>query len=80
MSKVRDSIWFLNHLANVFCCSYEQVCEGLFFLLYKIHLLVDPGLYCVQVQTFLAALRALSRREVQYGSYATSEEVSAWTI
>lgn len=29
----------------------------------------------VQVQTFLAALRALSRREVQYGAYATSEEV-----
>lgn len=30
------------------------------------------------MQTFLAALRALSRREVQYGSYATSEEVSTW--
>lgn len=30
-----------------------------------------------KVQTFLAALRALSRREVQYGSYATSEEVLA---
>nr|PNR60565.1 hypothetical protein PHYPA_003358 [Physcomitrium patens] len=30
-----------------------------------------------KVQTFLAALRALSRREVQYGAYATSEEVLA---
>lgn len=30
------------------------------------------------MQTFLAALRAWSRREVQYGSYATSEEVSNW--
>lgn len=30
-----------------------------------------------KVQTFLAALRALSRREVQYGSYATCEEVLA---
>ena len=37
-------------------------------------------LYDAQVQTFLAALRALSRREVQYGSYATSEEVSVWII
>lgn len=34
----------------------------------------------LQVQTFLAAIRALSRREVQYGSYATSEEVSARLI
>lgn len=29
----------------------------------------------VQVKTFIAALRALSRREVQYGAYATTEEV-----
>lgn len=29
----------------------------------------------MQVQTFIAALCALSRREVQYGAYATSEEV-----
>ncbi|CAM6128425.1 unnamed protein product [Calypogeia fissa] len=30
-----------------------------------------------KVKTFIAALRALSRREVQYGAYATTEEVSA---
>ncbi|BFI31353.1 E3 ubiquitin-protein ligase RNFT1 [Marchantia polymorpha subsp. ruderalis] len=30
-----------------------------------------------KVQTFIAALCALSRREVQYGAYATSEEVLA---
>jgi hypothetical protein len=33
----------------------------------------------VQVKTFIAALRALSRREVQYGAYATSEEVWLFT-
>ena len=29
----------------------------------------------LQLQTFLAALKALTGREVQYGSYATAEEV-----
>lgn len=37
---------------------------------------MDGEWMVMQVQTFLAALRALSRREVQYGAYATSEEVS----
>lgn len=39
--------------------------------------LFDFLVYRLQVQTFIAALKALSRREVQYGSYATVEEVAA---
>ena len=34
-----------------------------------------------QVQSFFAALKALSRKEVHYGAYATSEQVvwiSSW--
>ena len=33
----------------------------------------------VQVQSFFAALKALSRKDVHYGAYATSEQV-VWVL
>jgi hypothetical protein len=44
-----------------------------FFFLWKLREIGNE----IQVQSFFTALKALSRKEVHYGSYATTEQVNA---
>jgi hypothetical protein len=61
-------VWYRFFLNKEYGNLFSALTTGL-YLTFKLTSTLE------KTQTFLAALRALSRREVQYGAYATSEEV-----
>ncbi|CAK9213405.1 unnamed protein product [Sphagnum troendelagicum] len=63
-------VWYRFFLNKEYGNLFSALTTGL-YLTFKLTSTLE------KMQTFLAALRALSRREVQYGAYATSEEVLA---
>ncbi|CAM6015079.1 unnamed protein product [Sphagnum balticum] len=63
-------VWYRFFLNKEYGNLFSALTTGL-YLTFKLTSTLE------KTQTFLAALRALSRREVQYGAYATSEEVLA---
>lgn len=63
-------VWYRFFLNKDYGSLFSSLTTGL-YLTFKLTSVLE------KVQTFIAALKALSRREVQYGSYATTEEVVA---
>ncbi|CAL9120631.1 unnamed protein product [Musa acuminata var. zebrina] len=69
-SLLPTAVWYRFFLNKEYGSLFSSLTTGL-YLTFKLTSVVD------QVQSFLAALKALSRKEVHYGSYATSEQVIA---
>ncbi|KAK1353135.1 RING finger and transmembrane domain-containing protein 2-like [Heracleum sosnowskyi] len=63
-------VWYCFFLNKEYGSLFSSLTTGL-YLTFKLTSIVQ------KVQLFFAALRALSRKEVHYGSYATSEQVNA---
>lgn len=63
-------VWYRFFLNKEYGSLFSSLTTGL-YLTFKLTSIVE------KVQSFFAALKALSRKEVQYGSYATTEEVLA---
>ncbi|XP_074277010.1 uncharacterized protein LOC141600663 [Silene latifolia] len=63
-------VWYRFFLNKEYGSLFSSLMTGL-YLTFKLTSVVE------KVQTFFAAVRALSRTEVHYGAYATSEQVSA---
>ncbi|KAK1353129.1 RING finger and transmembrane domain-containing protein 2 [Heracleum sosnowskyi] len=63
-------VWYRFFLNKEYGSLFSSLTTGL-YLTFKLTSIVQ------KVQLFFAALRALSRKEVHYGSYATSEQVNA---
>ncbi|KAL8106506.1 uncharacterized protein LOC141672746 [Apium graveolens] len=63
-------VWYRFFLNKEYGSLFSSLTTGL-YLTFKLTSIVQ------KVQLFIAALRALSRKEVHYGSYATSEQVNA---
>ncbi|XP_034688538.1 E3 ubiquitin-protein ligase RNFT1-like isoform X1 [Vitis riparia] len=63
-------VWYRFFLNKEYGSLFSSLTTGL-YLTFKLTSVVE------KVQSFFAALRALSRKEVHYGSYATSEQVNA---
>ncbi|KAH9310360.1 hypothetical protein KI387_025395, partial [Taxus chinensis] len=63
-------VWYRFFLNKDYGSLFSSLTTGL-YLTFKLTSIVE------KVQSFFAALKALSRKEVQYGSYATTEEVLA---
>ncbi|KAJ6810670.1 RING finger and transmembrane domain-containing protein 2 [Iris pallida] len=63
-------VWYRFFLNKEYGSLFSSLTTGL-YLTFKLTSVVE------KVQSFLTALKALSRKEVHYGSYATSEQVNA---
>ncbi|TYK06212.1 RING finger and transmembrane domain-containing protein 2 [Cucumis melo var. makuwa] len=63
-------VWYRFFLNKEYGSLFSSLLTGL-YLTFKLTSVVE------KVQSFFAALKALSRKEVHYGAYATSEQVSA---
>ncbi|EXB57592.1 RING finger and transmembrane domain-containing protein 2 [Morus notabilis] len=63
-------VWYRFFLNKEYGSFFSSLTTGL-YLTFKLTSVVE------KVQCFFVALRALSRKEVHYGSYATSEQVNA---
>ncbi|KAI8557276.1 hypothetical protein RHMOL_Rhmol05G0323300 [Rhododendron molle] len=63
-------VWYRFFLNKEYGSLFSSLMTGL-YLTFKLTSVVE------KVQSFFAALKALSRREIHYGAYATSEQVSA---
>ncbi|KAK3003750.1 hypothetical protein RJ639_018320 [Escallonia herrerae] len=63
-------VWYRFFLNKEYGSLFSSLTTGL-YLTFKLTSVVQ------KVQSFVAALKALSRKEVHFGSYATSEEVNA---
>lgn len=63
-------VWYRFFLNKEYGSLFSSLTTGL-YLTFKLTSIVE------KVQSFLAALKALSKKEIHYGSYATSEQVSA---
>ncbi|PRQ42636.1 putative transcription factor C2H2 family [Rosa chinensis] len=63
-------VWYRFFLNKEYGSLFSSLMTGL-YLTFKLTSVVE------KVQSFFAALKALSRKEVHYGAYATSEQVSA---
>ncbi|XP_043697992.1 RING finger and transmembrane domain-containing protein 2-like isoform X1 [Telopea speciosissima] len=63
-------VWYRFFLNKEYGSLFSSLTTGL-YLTFKLTSVVE------KVQSFFAALKALSRKEVHYGSYATSEQVNA---
>ncbi|XP_015877618.3 uncharacterized protein LOC107414042 [Ziziphus jujuba] len=63
-------VWYRFFLNREYGSLFSSLTTGL-YLTFKLTAVVD------KVQSFFAAIKALSRKEVHYGSYATSEQVNA---
>eukprot|EP00250_Pteridium_aquilinum_P022711 c25597_g1_i1 orf=161-1468(+) len=63
-------VWYRFFLNKDYGSLFSSLLTGL-YLTFKLSSVME------KIQTFVAALKALSSREVQYGSYATNEEVVA---
>ncbi|XP_065027810.1 uncharacterized protein LOC135651562 isoform X2 [Musa acuminata AAA Group] len=69
-SLLPTAVWYRFFLNKEYGSLFSSLTTGL-YLTFKLTSVVE------QVQSFFAALKALSRKEVHYGSYATSEQVIA---
>ncbi|URE42672.1 RQC [Musa troglodytarum] len=69
-SLLPTAVWYRFFLNKEYGSLFSSLTTGL-YLTFKLTSVVE------QVQSFFAALKALSRKEVHYGSYATSEQVLA---
>ncbi|XP_062154786.1 uncharacterized protein LOC133862891 isoform X2 [Alnus glutinosa] len=63
-------VWYRFFLNKEYGSLFSSLTTGL-YLTFKLTSIVE------KVQSFFAALKALSQKEVHYGSYATSEQVNA---
>ncbi|KAL3521339.1 hypothetical protein ACH5RR_019488 [Cinchona calisaya] len=63
-------VWYRFFLNKNYGSLFSSLTTGL-YLTFKLTSIVE------KVQSFLAALKSLSRKEIHYGSYATSEQVNA---
>ncbi|GAV64951.1 zf-RING_2 domain-containing protein [Cephalotus follicularis] len=63
-------VWYRFFLDKEYGSLFSSLMTGL-YLTFKLTSVVE------KVQSFFAAVKALSRKEVHYGAYATSEQVSA---
>ncbi|KAI3458412.1 hypothetical protein Pfo_015075 [Paulownia fortunei] len=63
-------VWYRFFVNKDYGSLFSSLTTGL-YLTFKLTSIVE------KVQSFFAALKALSRKEVHYGSYATSEQVNA---
>ncbi|XP_071934353.1 uncharacterized protein [Coffea arabica] len=63
-------VWYRFFLNKEYGSLFSSLTTGL-YLTFKLTSIVE------KVQSFLAALKALSKKEIHYGSYATSEQVNA---
>ncbi|CAL5351645.1 unnamed protein product [Camellia sinensis] len=63
-------VWYRFFLNKEYGSLFSSLMTGL-YLTFKLTSVVE------KVQSFFAALKALSRKEIHYGAYATSEQVSA---
>ncbi|KAI3470985.1 hypothetical protein Pfo_027648 [Paulownia fortunei] len=63
-------VWYRFFLNKEYGSLFSSLTTGL-YLTFKLTSIVE------KVQSFFASLKALSRKEVNYGSYATSEQVNA---
>ncbi|KAH6773863.1 RING/U-box superfamily protein [Perilla frutescens var. hirtella] len=63
-------VWYRFFLNKMYGSLFSSLTTGL-YLTFKLTSIVE------KVQSFFAALKALSRKEIHYGSYATSEQVNA---
>ncbi|MBA0710356.1 hypothetical protein Golax_009649, partial [Gossypium laxum] len=63
-------VWYRFFLNKDYGSLFSSLMTGL-YLTFKLTSVVE------KVQSFFAALKALSRKEVHYGAYATSEQVNA---
>ncbi|XP_034693306.1 RING finger and transmembrane domain-containing protein 2 [Vitis riparia] len=63
-------VWYRFFLNKEYGSLFSSLMTGL-YLTFKLTSVVE------KVQSFFAALKALSRKEVHYGAYATSEQVNA---
>ncbi|CAN1195594.1 RING finger and transmembrane domain-containing protein 2 [Linum perenne] len=63
-------VWYRFFLNKEYGSLFSSLMTGL-YLTFKLTSVVE------KVQSFFAALKALSRKEVNYGAYATSEQVNA---
>lgn len=63
-------VWYRFFLNKEYGSLFSSLMTGL-YLTFKLTAVVE------RVQSFCAALKALSRKEVHYGAYATSEQVNA---
>ncbi|XP_022873814.1 RING finger and transmembrane domain-containing protein 2-like [Olea europaea var. sylvestris] len=63
-------VWYRFFLNKDYGSLFSSLTTGL-YLTFKLTSIVE------KVQSFFAALKALSRKEIHYGSYATSEQVTA---
>ncbi|KAL7108588.1 hypothetical protein ACP275_06G121600 [Erythranthe tilingii] len=63
-------VWYRFFLNKEYGSLFSSLTTGL-YLTFKLTSIVD------KVQSFVASLRALSRKEIHYGSYATPEQVCA---
>ncbi|KAL2550033.1 RING/U-box superfamily protein [Forsythia ovata] len=63
-------VWYRFFLNKDYGSLFSSLTTGL-YLTFKLTSIVE------KVQSFFAAMKALSRKEIHYGSYATSEQVTA---
>ncbi|XP_042425445.1 RING finger and transmembrane domain-containing protein 2-like [Zingiber officinale] len=63
-------VWYRFFLNKEYGSLFSSITTGL-YLTFKLTSVIE------KVQSFLTVLRALSRKEVHYGSYATTEQVTA---
>ncbi|XAR55709.1 hypothetical protein NMG60_11035883 [Bertholletia excelsa] len=63
-------VWYRFFLNKEYGSLFSSLMTGL-YLTFKLTSIVE------KIQSFVAALKALSRKEIHYGAYATSEQVSA---
>ncbi|KAL9227885.1 hypothetical protein vseg_003524 [Gypsophila vaccaria] len=63
-------VWYRFFLNKEYGSLFSSLMTGL-YLTFKLTSVVE------KVQSFLTAIKALSRKEVHYGAYATSEQISA---
>ncbi|XP_044473980.1 RING finger and transmembrane domain-containing protein 2-like [Mangifera indica] len=63
-------VWYCFFLNKEYGSLFSSLMTGL-YLTFKLTSVVE------KVQSFFAALKALSRKEIHYGAYATSEQVNA---
>lgn len=66
---VPTAVWYRFFLNKEYGSLFSSLITGL-YLTFKLTSVIE------KVQSFFTALRALSRKEMHYGSYATSEQVS----
>lgn len=84
LTSIVEKVWFSSNAYNpvymnshaFFCSYYKNTLKDDWILIVLSYIITW---WYVKVQSFIAALKALTRKEIHYGSYATAEQVS-WSI